>query len=69
LCIGLDVGASLAAYGKQILSEVGYTNFHLLEILLAKDESRLVADYPDFNQATIDLLQHLRKYVVGRINA
>lgn len=69
LCIGLDVGASLAAYGKRILSEVGYTNFHLLEILLAKDESRLVADYPDFNQATIDLLQHLRKYVVGRINA
>lgn len=64
---GLDTADSLFDYGKRILGEVGYTDYALLEILLTKNEARLVKEYPAFGEATIVLLNHLRRYVMNRI--
>lgn len=64
---GKDTSASLFDYGKRILGEAGYEDYVLLEILLAKNEFRLVEEYPSFEEATILLLNHLRKYILNRI--
>lgn len=64
---GLDIAASLFEYGKRILGESGYADYGLLDILLTKNESRLVEEYPSFEESTILLLNHLRKYVLNRI--
>ena len=60
---GLDTSTSLFNYGKRILGEAGYEDCGFLEILLTKNESRLAEEYPSFDEATILLLDHLRKYV------
>ena len=66
---GLAVEDSLFAYGKRILSEVGFTDDTLLDILLKKEEERLDSLYPAFEEATLALLRALRGYVVGRMEA
>lgn len=66
---GLEIAGSLFEYGERILSEVGYNDSRLLDILLKKDEECLGTEYPSFGEATLSLLAALRKYVVGRINS
>lgn len=65
---GLDISETLLDFGKRILGESGYNNYNLLEILLTKNEARLVSEYPSFGESTILLLQHLRQYVLARIS-
>ena len=65
---GEDICDSLFDYGKRILGEVGYNNFNLLDVLLKKDENRLEKEYTNFNELTLELLEHLRSYISKRIS-
>ena len=63
---GLDINSSLYEYGKRVLGEAGYCDSKLLDVLLRKDEVGL-SKYSNPNEATIELLEHLRQYINGRI--